>query len=57
MLVCWLCRSLKSRWLPVPIFLVLAVGAFFIRLRVLHCSDDHANQRRDSLIATLMKAE
>lgn len=56
-LVFWLCWSLKSQWLPVPIFLVLAVGAFFAWMRVLHYSDDNANQRRDSLIATLMKTE
>jgi len=56
-LVFWLCWSLKSRWLPVPIFLVLAMVAFFVWMRVLHYSDDNANQRRDSLISTLMKAE
>jgi ABC-2 type transport system permease protein len=56
-LVFWFCWSLKNRWLPVPIFLVLAVGASFVWMRVLHYSDDNANQRRDSLIATLMKAE
>ena len=55
LLVFWLCWSLKSRWLPVPIFLALAVGAFFVWMRVLHYSDDNANQRKDSLIATLMK--
>ncbi|MGA8089107.1 MAG: hypothetical protein WCA10_17665 [Terracidiphilus sp.] len=52
--VCW---SLKSWWLPVPIFLALAVGASFAWMRVLHYSDDNANQRRDFLIATLMKTE
>jgi ABC-2 type transport system permease protein len=57
LLVFWLSWSLKIRWLPVPIFLVLGVGTFFIWLRVLHYSDDNAIQRRDSLIATLMKAE
>jgi hypothetical protein len=56
-LVFWLCWSLKNRWLPVPIFLALAGGALFVWLRVLHYSDDNANQRRDSLIATLMKAQ
>ncbi len=40
-----------------PIFLALALGALFVWMRVLHYSDDNANQRRDSLIATLMKAE
>ena len=57
MLVFWLCWSLKIPWLPVPIFLALAVGALFVWMRVLHYSDDNANQRRDSLIATLMKPE
>ena len=56
-LVFWLCWSLKNRWLPVPIFLALAVGAVFVWMRILHYSDDNANQHRDSLIATLMKAE
>jgi ABC-2 type transport system permease protein len=54
-LVFWLSWSLKSRWLSVPILLALAVGAFFVWMRVLHYSDDNANQRRDSLITTLTK--
>jgi ABC-2 type transport system permease protein len=57
LLVFWLCWSLQNRWLPVPIFLALAVGAAFVWTRVLHYSDDSANQRRDSLIATLMKVQ
>ena len=56
-LVFWFCWSLKKHWLPVPIFVVLAGVAFFAWMRVLHYSDDNANQRRDSLIATLMKTE
>jgi ABC-2 type transport system permease protein len=56
-LVFWRCWSLKIHWLPVPIFLALAMGACFAWIRVLHYSDENANQRRDSLIATLMKAE
>jgi ABC-2 type transport system permease protein len=55
--VFWLSWSLKHRWLPVPIFLALALGAFFVWMRVLHYSDDNANQHRDSLIATLMNPE
>jgi ABC-2 type transport system permease protein len=54
LLVFWLCWSLKNQWLPVPIFLTLAVGALFFWTRVLHYSDDNANQRRDSLISALM---
>ncbi len=57
MLVFWLSWSLKIRWLPVPIFLALAAGAYLVWTRVLHYSDDNANQHRESLIATLMKAE
>jgi ABC-2 type transport system permease protein len=56
-LVFWLCWSLKEQWLPVPIFLALALVASFAWMRVLHYSGDNANQRRDSLIATLMKIE
>jgi ABC-2 type transport system permease protein len=56
-LVFWLCWSLEIHWLPVPIFLVLAVGACFVWMRVLHYSDENANQRRDWLISTLMNAE
>ncbi len=56
-LVIWLCWSLKLHWLPVPIFIALAGVACFVWMRVLHYSDENANQRRDSLIATLMKAE
>src|ERR1039457_4331801 len=52
--VFWLSWSLKHRWLPVPIFLALALGAFFVWMRVLQYSDDNANQHRYSLIATLM---
>ena len=55
--VFWICWSLKDRWLPVPIFLALALVALLFWMRVLHYSDDNANQRRDSLIATLMKGE
>jgi ABC-2 type transport system permease protein len=57
MLVFWLCWSLKNRWLPVPILLTLAAGAIFAWMRVLHYSDDNANERRDSLISALMKTE
>jgi ABC-2 type transport system permease protein len=55
--VLWLCWSLNIRWLPVPIFLALAGGAFVVWMRVLHYSDDNADQRRDSIITTLMKTE
>jgi ABC-2 type transport system permease protein len=44
-------------WLAVPVFLTLGAGAVFAWLRVLRNADGIANQRRDSLIATLMKTE
>jgi ABC-2 type transport system permease protein len=46
---------LDSPWLPVPVFLLLAAGAFLVWLRVLGNVDGIANRRRDTLIATLMK--
>jgi ABC-2 type transport system permease protein len=47
---------LEKPWLAVPVFLVLALAAFFAWLRLLGNVDRMANQRRDTLIATLMKA-
>ena len=47
---------LDKPWLAVPVFLVLALAAFFAWLRVLGNVDRMANQRRDTLIATLMKS-
>jgi HAMP domain-containing protein len=41
----------------VPVFLVLAAAAFFAWLRVLAHIDAMANQRRESLIATLCRTE
>lgn len=57
LLAFWLCWSLQNRWLPVPTFLALAAGAFFVWMPVLRYSDGNASQRRDLLIATMMKAE
>jgi Flp pilus assembly protein TadB len=48
---------LHKMWLAVPIFLALAVGAVIVWVRMLRNADAMANQRRDSLIATLMKTE
>lgn len=56
-LVFWLCWSLRKQWLPVPIFVALAAVAFLAWTRILQYSDDNANQRRDYLVATLMKTE
>jgi ABC-2 type transport system permease protein len=50
--LCWL---LDRMWLATPIFLVLAVGSVLLWRRVLANVDALANQRRDELIATLMK--
>ena len=43
--------------MAVPVFLTLSAGAVFAWMRVLRNADGIANQRRDSLIATLMKTE
>ena len=48
---------LDTQWLAVPIFLVLAVGGVYVWMRVLGNVDAMANERRDALIATLMKTE
>lgn len=50
-----LCWFLERMWLAVPIFLLLAVGAVYVWRRVLDNSDAIANERRDALMATLMK--
>jgi ABC-2 type transport system permease protein len=49
--------SLDRQWLATPIFLALAVGAVLAWMRVLGNADAIANQRRDALMATLMKTE
>jgi ABC-2 type transport system permease protein len=50
-----LCLLFDSLWAAVPVFLVLAGGAVFAWMRVLRNTDEMANQRKDALIATLMK--
>jgi len=50
-----LCWFLERMWLAVPIFLLLAVGAVYVWRRVLDNSDAIAYERRDALMATLMK--
>ena len=52
-----LCWFFDELWVAVPIFLALAAGAVSVWLRVLRNADAMANQRRDTLIAALMKAE
>jgi membrane protein implicated in regulation of membrane protease activity len=55
--VFWACRAAGRLWLTVPVFLILALAAIFIWLRMLRNAEAMANARRDSLIATLMKTE
>jgi ABC-2 type transport system permease protein len=50
--LCWL---FHTPWMAVPVFLALAGAAVFAWLRGLGSVDRLANQRRDSLLATLMK--
>jgi ABC-2 type transport system permease protein len=52
-----LCRLFHTPWMAVPVFLALAGAAVFAWLRGLGNVDRLANQRRDSLLATLMKTE
>jgi predicted membrane channel-forming protein YqfA (hemolysin III family) len=51
------CWFLDSMWLATPIFLVLAVVAVFAWKQVLDNADVMAYERRDALMATLMKTE
>jgi len=51
------CAWAGRLWLAVPVFLVMAAGAVFAWLHMLGKVDRIANQRRDELIATLVKAE
>lgn len=44
-------------WMAIPSFLLLAVVAVLVWLRILANTDDIAAQRKDMLLATLMKAE
>jgi ABC-2 type transport system permease protein len=52
-----LCRLFHTPWMAVPVFLALAGAADFAWLHGLGNVDRLANQRRDSLLATLMKTE
>jgi ABC-2 type transport system permease protein len=52
-----LCLLFDSLWAAVPVFLALAGGAVFAWMRVLRIADGMANQRKDALMATLMKTE
>lgn len=50
-----LCWYLNKMWLAVPIFLVLAVGATILWMRILRNADAMAINHRDKMIAALMK--
>lgn len=50
-----LCWFLDRAWLAVPVFLIMAIPAFLVWIRVLGNVDGIATRRRDTLIATLMK--
>lgn len=52
-----LCWSIETQWLAVPIFLALAVAAYFAWKRVLGNVGAMALERREELIATLMKVQ
>jgi ABC-2 type transport system permease protein len=52
-----LCSLGGMLWVAIPTFLVLAAIATFVWLRILGNSDQIARDRKDLLIATLMKAE
>lgn len=49
--------ALGRMWIAVPIFLALAGAAVFVWSQVLSNADAMANERRDTMIATLMKAD
>jgi ABC-2 type transport system permease protein len=52
-----LCSLFGKLWLAVPVFLILAAAAVFAWLRVLAHVNAMANKQRESLIATLCRAE
>ena len=52
-----LCSYLGDIWLAIPVFLLLAAGATVAWTRVLGNIDRIANQRRETLIATLARTE
>ncbi len=52
-----LCSWFDRLWISVPVFLVLAVVAVVVWLRVLRLSDALANRLRENLITTLVKTE
>jgi ABC-2 type transport system permease protein len=53
----WVGWFFEDQWLSVPIFVLLAVGAVIFWMRVLSNSGAMAHNRKDSLIATLVKSD
>ena len=52
-----ICYFAGMLWMAIPSFLLLAMVAVLVWLRILANSDDIAAQRKDMLLATLMKAD
>jgi ABC-2 type transport system permease protein len=52
-----ICLIVDRLWLAVPVFLVLSAVAVLVWMRMLRNANDMANNRKDLLIATLMKTE
>jgi ABC-2 type transport system permease protein len=53
----WIGWFFEDQWLSVPIFVLLAVGGVIFWMRVLSNSGKMANNRKDALIATLVKTD
>ncbi|HEY3627951.1 MAG TPA: hypothetical protein VGL00_16805 [Terracidiphilus sp.] len=51
------CAYFHRLWLAVPVFLVLAAGAFIAWMRVLNSIDGIAARRRETLLATLVRTD
>jgi ABC-2 type transport system permease protein len=51
------CAYFNRLWLAVPVFLVLAAGAFIAWMRVLNSIDGIAARRRETLLATLVRTD
>jgi ABC-2 type transport system permease protein len=52
-----ICYFAGMLWMAIPSFLLLAMVAVLVWLRILANSDDIAAQRKDMLLATLMKSD
>jgi ABC-2 type transport system permease protein len=52
-----ICYFAGMLWMAIPSFLLIAMVAVLVWLRILANSDDIAAQRKDMLLATLMKSD